>query len=1521
MKKQLFLILCLLGFISPIVAQNGGINYQAVLYKPGGRDLPGKNNALAVLSEAEVCLRFSFIDQDNQIEYQETATVTTDLMGTVNLLIGNGEQTDGYANGFSAVLWDGNAKNLEVEVDIEGYCSRFEFVSSEPFTYVPFAFYSANPGNPGPQGPQGIQGPQGAQGLQGPEGPQGQPGISAFELAQSNGFQDNETAWLNSLRGKTGASAYKVWLDAGNTGSLEDYLNSLKGSKGSSAFEIANADGFSGTVQEWLASLKGATGPQGPQGPNGARGIQGIQGEAGPKGDQGPQGLKGERGIQGIQGEAGPKGDQGIQGLQGVQGDIGPQGPKGATGPQGTQGLQGPKGDQGQQGIAGAVGPKGEKGDAGLQGERGIQGIPGEVGPRGVQGAQGPQGERGIQGEQGVAGTGINLKGTTNGQPTVANPAVGDAYADITTNNLWVKNTSSWIELPGLQGPQGIQGDRGATGPQGPQGLKGDKGLQGIQGVAGPKGDTGAQGIEGVAGPKGEKGDTGIRGANGIQGPQGPKGDKGAQGIQGIAGVAGPKGDTGATGPQGPKGNTGAEGPQGPKGDRGVQGVQGIAGVAGPKGDTGARGATGPQGPQGLKGDNGAQGIAGTAGPKGDKGDAGATGPQGPQGLKGENGAQGIQGIAGPKGDKGDAGARGATGPQGPQGPKGDSGAQGIQGIAGAAGPKGDRGATGPAGPSGLDGAPGASGTNGASAYDIWKSLGNNGSEQDFIDSLKGSGGNANSSLSDVLTNGNDAGNTTITNLPAPTNASDVATKAYVDTKTSGFELPASTKVGDILTWVWDGDKWVPTLSQVTSGSITLNSAPGTERQIKCEGESILPIKYTVSGTATGANVSGLPQGVSYVFSNGNLTISGTPSANISNTRTYNYTISTTGDATISTMEGSITVNPTANLIVSSGAQEQIVCQGEPLEAITITLEGTNDAEVTNLPAGLSYSVANNAVTISGTPDSSLTINNVYEYYITTKGTSCSKTITGKLTVSDCVHCDVTAYAGQDSTVCENEVFALNSSTAFNYASINWTTSGDGTFSNTSTLHPSYIPGTNDKSNGIVTLTLTTTAEANCNQTATDAITVNISKCGNITATLKNNDGAFIHGNVITYGATITTAQLGQIASAGLCYNTGGNPTISDSKVTVTNSGNGFGSKPNQFEVGIPSVSTSTRYYVRAYALSVSGDVFYGEEINLVSPEDPNIQTYIDFRTTFDPNPLKALGAITDVVYPNIVTTEYIHISQISSYPNVRSLSFPELKNARSVSLRSLNISSINFPKLETIRQDLSIYNNRFLKIINFPKLKYTSIINGNFSISNNNLLTEINIPLIEQIGSKAYDSNMFFTIGENPELSNINLNSLKKVYIGSYSFQVYKNPKLNLSQFPCDLQVLKTAECGEGRINIHNNKVNTHCINSTVFTDCDVTLDTVAVSNITQTTADTGGANVTSEKDVLITQKGVCWGTSANPTPDTDRFSNNGAGKGDFNAFMYDLQPNTTYYFRAYAINNGVIFYGQEYSFTTLSN
>lgn len=78
---------------------------------------------------------------------------------------------------------------------------------------------------------------------------------------------------------------------------------------------------------------------------------------------------------------------------------------------------------------------------------------------------------------------------------------------------------------PGVQGPQGEQGPTGATGPQGPQGERGEQGLQGPQGEQGPTG---------VTGPQGSKGDTGATGPQGIQGEKGEKGDKGDPGESGV---------------------------------------------------------------------------------------------------------------------------------------------------------------------------------------------------------------------------------------------------------------------------------------------------------------------------------------------------------------------------------------------------------------------------------------------------------------------------------------------------------------------------------------------------------------------------------------------------------------------------------------------------------------------------------------------------------------------------------------------------------------------------------------------------------------------------------------------------------------------------------------------------------------------------------------------------------------------------------------------------------------------------
>ena len=164
------------------------------------------------------------------------------------------------------------------------------------------------------------------------------------------------------------------------------------------------------------------------------------------------------------------------------------------------------------------------------------------------------------------------------------------------------------------QGPQGIKGDTGSTGPANtlsvgtvtggvtaaatitgtaptqtlnlvlPKGDKGDTGLTGTTGATGATGSTGATGATGSTGAKGDKGDTGAAATiaagtvtTGIAGSTAsvtnsgttssavfdfviPRGDTGATGATGSTGAAGSTGATGATGPTGPQGDSGVIG-------------------------------------------------------------------------------------------------------------------------------------------------------------------------------------------------------------------------------------------------------------------------------------------------------------------------------------------------------------------------------------------------------------------------------------------------------------------------------------------------------------------------------------------------------------------------------------------------------------------------------------------------------------------------------------------------------------------------------------------------------------------------------------------------------------------------------------------------------------------------------------------------------------------------------------------------------------------------------------------------
>ena len=91
----------------------------------------------------------------------------------------------------------------------------------------------------------------------------------------------------------------------------------------------------------------------------------------------------------------------------------------------------------------------------------------------------------------------------------------------------------------------------------------------------------------------------------------------------------------------------------------------------------------------------------------------------------------------------------------------------------------------------------------------------------------------------------------------------------------------------------------------------------------------------------------------------------------------------------------------------------------------------------------------------------------------------------------------------------------------------------------------------------------------------------------------------------------------------------------------------------------------------------------------------------------------------------------------------------------------------------------------------------------------------------------------------------------------------------------------------------------------------------TSTVSDITQTSALTGGT-VTDDGDAAVTEYGICWSTSLNPTISSNK-KKIGMGIGSFTISLDGLTANTKYYLRAYAINSAGISYGNEVTFTTI--
>ncbi len=165
----------------------------------------------------------------------------------------------------------------------------------------------------------------------------------------------------------------------------------------------------------------------------------------------------------------------------------------------------------------------------------------------------------------------------------------------------------------------------------------------------------------------------------------------------------------------------------------------------------------------------------------------------------------------------------------------------------------------------------------------------------------------------------------------------------------------------------------------------------------------------------------------------------------------------------------------------------------------------------------------------------------------------CSQLVTDAMTLT--LMNPPTANAGSDESVCQGTPFTVTTATATNYNTLNWTSSGSGTFSSQTTLNPVYTPSAADIANGSVTLTLTATAASPCSNNATDQMLLTIVK--NATANA-GADAAICEGSNYILAGTVANSTLFTWSSNGTGTFTNGStlsPTYAPSSADIAAGG------------------------------------------------------------------------------------------------------------------------------------------------------------------------------------------------------------------------------------------------------------------------------------------------------------------------------------------------------------------------------
>jgi hypothetical protein len=139
--KKIIVIALLFMSMGKLFGQLHGINYQAIIIDKNIEELPGVDVSGNYLPNHDLTVRFTILDANSAVEYQEEQVTRTDSFGMINLVIGWGTMTTSSPNVFKEISWDGTSKQLRVEILVADWGSDYIQLSQQETTFVPYAYH------------------------------------------------------------------------------------------------------------------------------------------------------------------------------------------------------------------------------------------------------------------------------------------------------------------------------------------------------------------------------------------------------------------------------------------------------------------------------------------------------------------------------------------------------------------------------------------------------------------------------------------------------------------------------------------------------------------------------------------------------------------------------------------------------------------------------------------------------------------------------------------------------------------------------------------------------------------------------------------------------------------------------------------------------------------------------------------------------------------------------------------------------------------------------------------------------------------------------------------------------------------------------------------------------------------------------------------------------------------------------------------------------------------------------------